>query len=102
MSSVLQYSVHTPFLHPLLQRLLHVLPPDTLDPEVGELQDHVLGVAVQRTHPLLTSFSANTGRTDQVVRVSLGWIRIMGHTTHHHHSWSSVVHNLYLGEALLV
>ena len=46
-------------LLPLLQRLLHILPPDTLDSEVGELQDHVLGVAVQRAHPLLTSFSAN-------------------------------------------
>merc|ERR1719323_1032291 len=83
-------------------RLSNVFLPDTLDTQVGELHCHVLVVDVHGADPLLTPISANTGRTDQVVRVSLGRIRIMGHATHHHHSWSSVVHNLYLGKTLLI
>jgi len=61
-----------------LQRLSNVFLPDTLDTQVGELHCHVLVVDVHGADPLLTPISANTGWTDQVVRVSLGRIRIMG------------------------
>ena len=58
MTKSLSEGIH-PDLSPLPKRCLHVLLPDALDAEVGELHDHVIAVDVLLAHALLAATSTN-------------------------------------------
>merc|ERR1711983_165028 len=90
------------YLLSLLESLCNIFLPDTLDTKVGELNSHVVIINIHSTHSFLTPVSANTGRTNKIMRMSFRRISIMSNTAHHHHGWSLVAQYLYLRKCFLV
>merc|ERR1719350_664799 len=96
-SEALSVGVH-PDAPPLPERGLHVLLPDALDAEVGELHRHVLTVDVLFAHAHLAATLSHTCRADQVVGMGPGTgVIVVGHTAYHHHGGALVVTNLDSG-----
>ena len=86
----------------LFQSVSNISPPDTLDTEVGELHSHLVVVDVHGADPLLAAVPAHTGWRHEVVRVSLGNLRVVRDTTDHYYCRALVANYLDLGECLLL
>ena len=101
MTEALSEGVNSDLLS-LLQGVSDISPADTLDSEMGELHSHLVVVDVHGADSLLTAVSAHTGWRHEVVRVSLGNLRVVSDTADHHHCRALVANYLDLGECLLL
>ena len=101
MTEALSEGINSDLL-PLFESVSDISPPDALDTKVGELHSHLVVVDVHRADALLTSISAHAGGRDEVVRVSLGNVRVVSDTADHHHCRALVANYLDLGECLLL